>query len=146
MQKRIPLKAIVLAAGLCAGAALSNAQSAAMIKPQSAPSGVVYVTGGVGDAQQKTMKEAMQDYNLRLTFSRPNGNYLANVKVQVDKQGKSPGGDHVLDVTSTGPMLFARVPDGDYQVKANADGEMQTKMVSIKQGEAKELIYRFPEN
>lgn len=145
MQRQISLKAILIAAALCAGPSLSNAQSAAMIKPQSAPSGVSYVTGGVGDAQQKAMKDAMQDYNLRLTFSRPNGNYLANVKVQVDKQGKSQASDHVLDVTSTGPMLFAKVPDGDYQVKANADGEMQTKMVSIKQGEARELIFRFPE-
>ena len=42
-------------------------------------------------------------------------------------------------------MLFANMDDGDYRVRAEAEGQAQTKTVSLKNGEARELVYRFPE-
>lgn len=146
MIRRIHMPGILLTVALTAAPGVSGAQSTAAIKPQSAPSGVTYVTGGVGDAQQQAMKDAMQAYNLRLTFARPkSGNYLADVKVRVDKQVNGQDSGHVLDVTSTGPTLFAKMPDGDYRVQADYKGQIQTKTAGIRNGEAKELVYYFPE-
>lgn len=147
MIGRIPMPGILLAVALAFPAGVAIAQSAPAIKPQTAPSGLTYLTGGVGDAQQQAMKEAMPGYSLRLTFARPgSGNYLADVKVRIDQQGK--GRDdmkQVLDVVSTGPMLFAKVGDGDYQVRADHKGQVQTKTASIRNGAPRELVFYFPE-
>lgn len=147
MIGRIPMPGILLAVALTLPAGVAIAQSAPGIKPQTAPSGLTYLTGGVGDAQQQAMKDAMPGYSLRLTFARPgSGNYLADVKVRIDQQGK--GRDdmkQVLDVVSTGPMLFAKAGDGDYQVRADYKGQVQTKTASIRNGEPRELVFYFPE-
>lgn len=51
----------------------------------------------------------------------------------------------VLNVTSSGRMLFAKMDDGDDRVLAGYDGQVQTKTVSIKDRGARELVYYFPE-
>lgn len=147
MIRRIHIPGILLAIALSSSAGVSSAQSAPAVKPQTAPSGLAYLTGGIGDAQQQAMKDAMPGYSLRLTFARPgSGDYLADIKVRIDQQGKVKGDmRQVLDVVSTGPMLFAKLGDGDYQVRADYKGQVQTKTASIQNGGPRELVFYFPE-
>ena len=147
MTRKIHLPGMLLAIALTSSAGVASAQGAPAVKPQTAPSGVTYLTGGIGDAQQQAMKDAMPDYSLRLTFARPgSGDYLADVKVMIEQQGKGKGDmRQALDAMSTGPMLFAKVGDGEYRVRADYKGQVQTKTASIKNGGPRELVFYFPE-
>lgn len=138
MRTRSPallLAALALASGLAA------AQQGAGLAPQTTPAGIGYLTGGVGDAQQQAMKNAMQDYNLRLTFARPErGAYLANVKVLIDRADEGTAGSQVLAATATGPMMFVKLPAGEYRVRAELDGHVQAQTVRIAPGKAQDLV------
>ncbi|MGH6610846.1 MAG: hypothetical protein ACRECQ_11385, partial [Burkholderiaceae bacterium] len=64
---------------------------------------VAYVSGGVGDVGEAKTVALGRDMNLQMVFARPNGNYVAQVDVAVS-DGR---GNTVLDVDSSGPLLFA---------------------------------------
>ena len=88
---------------------------------------ITYVSGGVGDDEEGEMQATAKDYNLRLQFATKSGAYLAAVRVSVvDDKGKT-----VLDTVSDGPCLFAKLPDGAYNLSAVNKGESQKRAVSI---------------
>ena len=73
-----------------------------------APSGVMYVTGGVGSEAVDRLKSMEKDFNLKLVFARTSGAYLSDVKLTlVDASGRA-----FLDITSEGPLLMAKLPPG----------------------------------
>lgn len=140
MNMRIRPPALLLAA-LALASGIATAQQGAGLTPQTTPAGIGYLTGGVGEAQQQAMKDMMQDYNLRLTFARPErGAYLANVKVVIDRAEEGTAGSQMLAATTTGPMLFVKLPAGNYRVRAEFDGQVQSHAVSIAPGKAQDLV------
>lgn len=140
MNMRIRPPAFLLAT-LALASGIAAAQEGAPLAPQTTPAGIGYVTGGVGDAQQQAMKNAMQNYNLRLTFARPGrGAYLANVKVLIDRAEEGMAGSQMLAATATGPMMFVKLPAGNYRVRAELDGQVQSHTVSIAPGKAQDLV------
>lgn len=144
MIMKTHLQASIFSAALALASASVAAQESATPAPQRTASGIAYVSGGVGDAQQQAMKNAMQDYNLRLTFARQQtGAYLAGVKVTIDQMGAGKAATQVLETTSSGPMLFAKLPAGNYQVRAQVDGQVQTRTVKVG-AKARDLVLHFP--
>lgn len=144
MITRTHLQASLFSASLVLASASFAAEGNATLAPKLAPTGIAYVSGGVGDAQQQAMKDAMKDYNLRLTFARQQtGAYLANVKVTIDQMGQGKAGTQMLEATSAGPMLFVRLPTGNYVVRAEFDGQVQTRTVNIG-AQAQDLVLHFP--
>lgn len=137
-QASMLIAALVLAAGPVA------AQSDALPEPMTTPAGVRYLSGGVGAGQQQAMKDVMKDYNLRLTFAQQSGDYLASVKVTIDQAAGKTAGAPVLDVTSNGPMLFAKLPAGKYRVRAAVDDQVQVRTVDLGAGRAQDLVVHFP--
>jgi len=119
---------------------LALGQASGPITPKVTAEGTQYVTGGIGQRQQKAMQAIRQDYSLRLTFARPkSGNYLADIKVII----KNEKDDTVLDVTSPAPLLFVKLPAGTYQVMADFEGKQQIKKAIIKEGHPRGLVYYF---
>ncbi|MCD6679039.1 MAG: hypothetical protein LT102_00040 [Burkholderiaceae bacterium] len=93
------------------GASNDRASIAPMVRHQG---DVAYVSGGIGDDGQARTKALGRDMNLQMVFAQRNGNYLAQVDVEVaDKRGNT-----VLDVDSSGPLLYAQLPPGRYEVTA----------------------------
>lgn len=120
---RYPTTAAALVLSLALSLAITR--DALAVEPKAAPSGVVYVAGGIGDAQQAALQKVTGGYTLRLTFARPqSGTYLADVRVRIDDAAAAGTGSMLLDATATGPMLFARLPDGRYQVHAKHGGRV----------------------
>lgn len=99
------------------------------IKTKKSDSGVKYVSGGIGQDEILYMLSAFNNYSLKLTNFRGQGKraYLSRVKVQVNNSK----GDPVLTETTHGPFLFADLPAGDYQIKADYKGQSQSQKVSI---------------
>ena len=91
-----------------------------------APSGVKYVTGGVGSEEVDRLKSMEGDFNLKLVFANTSGEYLSDVKVTiVDASGRE-----VLDATAEGPILMAKLPSGGYRVDASFGGHPQSRKIT----------------
>lgn len=103
---------------------------------------VEYVSGGIGIDESTSFKDARATFPLSMTFAQAaqgQGDYVADVKVVVaDAHGKP-----VLDTTSQGPYLLARLPDGKYQVKATYGNQTQTRDVTIAGGHSEPLVFSW---
>src|SRR5271170_5922480 len=86
---------------LAVAALLAPSASAKSDKVVHTPSGIVYVTGGVGSEAVNLLKSMEKDFNLKLVLANSSGAYLSNVKVSIF----DASGQVVLDATSEGPLL-----------------------------------------
>lgn len=86
-----------------------------------------YACGGIGSDESTAMRSAMKDYPLSLLFARKDGEYLANLAVQIQgAQGEA------MSFTAAGPVCLLKLPRGHYSVKATTQGgESQSKSVDV---------------
>jgi hypothetical protein len=105
-----------------------------------ASSGVTYVTGGTGTEAVDRLRGMEKDFNLKLVFALSNGEYLADVGVSV-----VDAANHVvLDASTEGPLLLARLPAGNYQVNANYRGNVEHRAVAVGPTGLRTLDFRWP--
>lgn len=86
------------------------------------------VSGAVGLEDRQRMLQSYGDYNLHLAFAQADGAYLADVGLSI----RSADGQLVWSGFSEGPYFFAQVPGGQYQVNAEFDGRVVTKIVQVR--------------
>jgi len=98
---------------------------------------VTYVSGGVGDAEAQAIKDMSSDYSLQLLFvTRQSGQYLADVKVRITDSRNNV----MLDTTSEGPYLLAKLPAGRYTVTAELNGQVQRQTVQVNGSRGQRLV------
>ncbi len=116
---------------------LANAKDEEVVR---APSGITYVTGGVGMDATERMKAMEKDFNLKLVFADKTGSYLSAVKVAiVDATGRV-----VLETITEGPLLMARLIAGSYQIDATFAGQMERQKVTVGTNKLSTLDFRWP--
>jgi type 1 fimbria pilin len=101
---------------LCAAVAvacLTPAVADAKLHPQT-QGNITYITGGVGDSELAEFKAAAPDYNLQVTNSENNGEFVAGVFIEI----KDKAGQQVLQLRNAGPLLYAQLPPGAYTLRA----------------------------
>ena len=81
-----------------------------------------------------------KDFNLKLVFALGNGEYLADVDVSVVDAANRV----VLDTSSEGPWLLARLPAGNYQVNANYHGSVERRAVAVGATGLRTIDFRWP--
>jgi hypothetical protein len=100
---------------------------------------VSYVSGGVGAESIVPRKSKIGDFNLKLVFALNNGEYLSGVRVVIaDVKGKT-----VLDTTSDGPWLLARLPTGTYQIVATLAGKAVKRQVAVGSSKIRTIDFRW---
>jgi hypothetical protein len=105
--------------------------------------GIDYVTGGIGDSEQQALQEMASDFNLGLIFAvRESGNYLNDIDVQI----QDSAGELVLETTSKGPMLYADLEPGSYNVEASGYGETYNRTVDLQEGQQETLNFTWPQD
>ncbi|ABX19531.1 carboxypeptidase regulatory-like domain-containing protein [Burkholderia multivorans] len=104
--------------------------------------GVAYITGGIGEDEVTAFRDVAPRYNLRIMFASKAGHYLSDVDVTL-----SSGKSTLLDVHTSGPFLFARVPPGRYTVSAHdrAVQEVRHVVVPARGGVEVRFYWRDPE-
>lgn len=90
--------------------------------------GVEYVCDGVGEIRRDTFKELRSDYNLQLVFANKAGEYVADVMIDVVDLSNY---DEVIHDVAEGPLLYAKLPTGNYNVVVNYKGEQITKKIKV---------------
>jgi hypothetical protein len=134
---------LILAAALAAMLALGAGTAAAALPPMKQQGEIQYLSGGVGTDESESIKQAASQFPLALEFvqkATPHGEYLANVAVSViDHRGRS-----VLEATSDGPFLLARLPSGEYAVKASYAGRTLEKVVHVADSTSARAVFVWP--
>jgi hypothetical protein len=88
---------------------------------------IPYISGGVGDEELEMMKSASSEYNLKLVFAYQDGEFLADIAVNIS----DAGGKTALDAVSDGPWFLANLPPGTYSVTASMNGNKITQRTKI---------------
>jgi hypothetical protein len=110
------------------------------IKPQT-QGDVTFVSGGVGEDEQKALRAIQGQYNLHLTFAvKGSGEYASGVKVKVE----DAKGHAYLDTTTNGPNLFVQLKPGHYKVTADRDGRVITEEVAAPTKHGTAVVFHFP--
>jgi len=130
---------VLLLLSLCVGASnLYAASDAASELIQQSPSGINYVTGGVGKEQRNQFKELRNEFNLQLTFSeKKSGTFLADIDVTIEDKS----GNEVLNLSDVGPLFLVQLAPGNYQIKATSDNRTQTKKIYLTKKVIRDLYF-----
>jgi hypothetical protein len=104
--------------------------------------GVSYVTGGTGKDEREALHALAKNDDLKLVFALQSGEtprrpLVSNVSVQI----RDRAGREILDVSDAGPLLFAEIPDGTYEVAATARGRTLTKTAKVVEGRQTQLAF-----
>ncbi len=103
---------------------------------------VTYLSGGIGTPEVEAIKHVAQRYPLELEFlgkAKPQDEYLSQVKVRI----KDAHGAMVLDVTSDGPFLLAKMPAGKYTISVEHAGKIENRTVQIAPQEHRRLVFEW---
>ncbi|GAA4404643.1 hypothetical protein GCM10011450_01520 [Advenella faeciporci] len=107
----------------------------AQVQPQTynqSNESIQYITGGFGNSEQNEIKAQSSNYNVHLTFADNAGAYLGNVQVVVTNQHNQS----VFEASDTGPLLYIKLPDGTYNLKATYNNQTQSNTFRL-QGNAR---------
>jgi hypothetical protein len=100
--------------------------------------GIRYLSGGIGLEDRQRLEETAGEFDLKLVFAEPHGEYLADVPVVIEDSH----GNAVLRATSQGPWFYAELPPGRYTVAIPQAGPQYTRSVEVpRQGQKEVLIH-----
>lgn len=100
--------------------------SAVHLQPKE-QNGVRYLEGGIGIDESRALQQA-RGYNLQITLSAgPDNKYQSGAELRIE----SANGEPVLTLQDIGPLLYAKVPAGHYQVIASLDGQQLRQQVVV---------------
>ncbi|MGH8550518.1 MAG: carboxypeptidase-like regulatory domain-containing protein [Methylococcales bacterium] len=142
MKSRAPVIAAAIAAsGLTL--ALNAIGAPDRYLPETHKQGeVTYIAGGIGQAEADAIKHAAKFYPLELEFllkAKPKDEYLADVNVRI----KDTHDNIVLNVTSDGPFLLAKMPAGKYTVSAEQNGRVEHREIVIAAKEHRRIVFEW---
>ena len=97
------------------------------------------ISGGVSLNARDNLRTQERDANMKLVFALDTGNYVADVHVKVvDSKGRV-----VIDDTSNGPWMLAKLPAGSYTATATYNGQARTHRFSAGKG-LRTAQFRWP--
>jgi hypothetical protein len=88
---------------------------------------VSFVSGGIGTDSIERLSAISSDFNIKLMFALKSGEYVSDVGVVIT----NTSGNTLLDTTSDGPGLLARLPKGNYQIVATLSGNTIKRPISV---------------
>jgi hypothetical protein len=98
------------------------------------------VSGGVSLNARDTLRGSESNANVKLVFALNTGNYVSDVQVRVmDKSGRT-----VVEDTSNGPWLLARLPAGSYTAQATYNGSTVTQKFTVGAKGLRTAQFRWP--
>lgn len=103
---------------------------------------ITYLSGGVGNEEADAIKHAASNYPLELEFlakAKPKDEYLADIEVRIkDAHDKT-----LVNTTSNGPFLLAKLPDGKYTVSAERNGKTENRTIEIATKEHRRVVFEW---
>jgi hypothetical protein len=100
---------------------------------------VTYISGGVGTDSIDHLNSLAGNFNLKLVFALNSGSYLSAVGVVI----ADAAGNTLLNTTSDGPWLLAKLPTGNYQIVATVSGNAVKRQVAVGAAKLRTVDFRW---
>jgi hypothetical protein len=90
--------------------------------------GITYLVGGVGIDSREFMERMAHEYNTQLAFAaNPDGHYVVKVHLTlIDAAGRTQ-----FELADAGPVFYAKMPPGRYEVIASYLGEEKRRRIDV---------------
>lgn len=106
----------------------------------TSPTGVAYLSGGIGEEEVLAMRAQAKKFTLNLLFSEgTSGRWVTNVNVNIYNEQ----GDRVFRIVGSKPMLYVNLPAGNYLILANNNGQKLRHKVSLEDNANKKVILNW---
>jgi len=89
--------------------------------------GITYTTGGYGLNERHALESTVKQYNLIVSNADKKGEFTGDIEFLVTNKGKH----ETLTVKDAGPLLYAKLPAGNYVIKAVSNHKKLERTVSI---------------
>lgn len=126
MRSLQTLQGAAIAALLAAGLA---APAAAMPQPMH-KGDITYISGGIGLGEQHALESQAKHYDLAITNADKAGAFTTGTRLVITAKD----GRDVLRVAATGPLFYAKLPPGDYTIRAVNNGQSRKRTVKVASG------------
>lgn len=106
----------------------------------TSPTGVAYLSGGIGEEEVLAMRAQAKKFTLNLLFSEgTSGRWVTNVNVNIYNEQ----GDRVFRIVGSKPMLYVNLPAGNYLILANNNGQKLRHKLSLEDNANKKVILNW---
>ncbi|MES2208253.1 MAG: carboxypeptidase regulatory-like domain-containing protein [Pseudomonadota bacterium] len=114
-------------------------ESVNLVSPKS-QNGIDYLSGGIGDEELAAIKQAARDYNLHLTFSEGRSNaYTSDIRLTINRVR----GKNLLSLEQVGPLVYIKLPAGQYDITADLEGRAQKRRVTVGSKASKNVQFHW---
>lgn len=104
------------------------------------PTGIAYLSGGIGEEEVLAMRAQAKKFTLNLLFSEgTSGRWVTNVNVNIYNEQE----ERVFRVVGSKPMLYVNLPAGNYLILANNNGQKLRHKVSLEDNANKKVILNW---
>ncbi|WP_304303695.1 carboxypeptidase-like regulatory domain-containing protein [Pseudacidovorax intermedius] len=135
--------AVALLLGM--GALMGVAHADTLPPVRTAPTGVEYISGGVGSDEAHAMQQAATRWPASFEFAVKDGakaDFAANVHVTV--QDARTGATVLHNVKADGPFMAARLAPGVYRVTASLDGKALQRQIDVGAKGPAHAVFMWP--
>ena len=106
----------------------------------SAKAGSSAISGGVSLNARDALRTQERDANLKMVFALNTGNYVSDVHIKVvDSKGNA-----VIDDTSNGPWVLAKLPAGSYKATATYNDKAVKQNITVGKSGMRTTHFRWP--
>jgi len=96
--------------------------------PQPVNDGNVnYITGGIGDAERQDLEAQAKNFNLLITDANKKGQYVVDNNFTITRKN----GRDVVNIDNAGPLLYAKLPPGQYKITAMNGNQREVENIKI---------------
>ena len=101
---------------------------------------IQFMNGGIGQAEQASMRKAGKAFKLRIEFSeRADNEFIADSDLTITDVEGHP----VLALAHAGPIVNVNLPNGTYRVVASFQGRTETRIVRLSGRESADLYFHW---
>ena len=101
-------------------------------------SGANFMTGGIGREEVEAMRRVAKQYTLQVLLSEGrHGTALTDVAVNIT----DGAGITVFKIQHAGPLLYVKLPAGDYKVNGNYNGLKQAQKITLANDAKSQKVY-----
>ena len=102
--------------------------------------GASYISGGVGDEERRAIEAMGQRFNLKVTMALSSGHFVGDTEVRI----RDSKGHTLIDTRADGPLLYAKLEPGTYDVSCTYNGREIKRSANITSGKQEQLAFTWP--
>ncbi len=117
-----------------------TAQAADVPKVRTTPTGLQFMTGGIGEEDVAIMRRQAKQFTLNLLFSEgTSGRWVTDLNVNIYNEQDAL----VFRIVGSKPMLYVNLPAGTYTILANNDGQKLRHQFTVEEGVSQRIILNW---